>query len=155
MSVVAILPQPIRPVVIFDIDGTLADNHERQKFIMATPKDWKNYNLNIPNDVPRWEIVKKLCNWHQYANIALFTGRGEENRKETEEWLKKYDIAYDWLVMRPTGIYIEDSIIKKEMFNKFPMKDRVVLIYDDRPVVIRMWRSLGLDVIDVGSGVEF
>ena len=118
-------------------------------------KDWKNYNLNIPNDVPRWEIVKKLCNWHQYANIALFTGRGEENRKETEEWLKKYDIAYDWLVMRPTGIYIEDSIIKKEMFNKFPMKDRVVLIYDDRPVVIRMWRSLGLDVIDVGSGVEF
>jgi FMN phosphatase YigB (HAD superfamily) len=155
MSVVAIIPQPIRPVVIFDIDGTLADNHERQKFLMENPPDWKNYNYNIPYDNPRWEIVKKLCNWSHYADIALFTARGEEHRNDTERWLKDHDILYQWLVMRPIGNYGEDAILKKEMFEKFLMKERVILIYDDRPKVIRMWRSMGLDVIDVGSGIEF
>lgn len=152
---IQIPPLLIRPVIIFDIDGTLADNHERQKFIMENPPDWKNYNFNIPYDTPRWEIVHKLCNWSSYADIALFTGRGEEHRKDTEQWLKDHDIIYQWLVMRPLGDRDHDADTKRKMFENFKHRNRVMLIYDDRPKVIRMWRSMGLDVIDVGSGIEF
>jgi len=31
----------------------------------------------------------------------------------------------------------------------------IVKVYDDRPSVIRMWREKGLEVEDVGAGVEF
>ena len=51
----------------------------------------------------------------------------------------------------------EDSIIKKELFNKWIRNIyNVLFVIDDRPRVIRMWRhELGLTVFDVGNGIEF
>jgi hypothetical protein len=46
--------------------------------------------------------------------------------------------------------------VKNQMLDTyFPDKNVIRAVIDDRPSVIRMWRENGLDVIDVGKGIEF
>jgi hypothetical protein len=59
--------------------------------------------------------------------------------------------------MRQAGDMRKDSIIKSEIFweNVAPNYD-VKMVIDDRPQVTRMWRSIGLNVLQVGNPyVEF
>lgn len=86
------------------------------------------------------------------------SARPEDHREATEVWLqntfKGYE-AYVTLLMRRAGDTREDTLVKKDIYDTFLKGYPIHKVIDDRPSVIRMWRSLGLDVIDVGSGVEF
>ena len=58
--------------------------------------------------------------------------------------------------MRREGDYSKDTIVKAEMHSQM-LEDGFIpeLVFDDRPSVIEMWRSLGVSVADVGPGVAF
>jgi hypothetical protein len=82
------------------------------------------------------------------------TGRYDTYRKQTEEWLKKYAINYEKLIMRKAGDKRKDSIIKKELYEK-NIKDHydVVFVLEDRDQVVKMWREeLGLTCLQVAYG---
>lgn len=57
--------------------------------------------------------------------------------------------------MRDAGDKREDTIVKSEIYDKYLKDLNIINIYDDRPSVIRMWRAKGLNVVDVGQGIEF
>jgi predicted kinase len=122
--------------IICDIDGTLADSNGRNPFSIDVEKD----------------IVHKhtatLLDWSPY-DIILFSGRGENARKNTEHWLEMNNISWDNLYMRSEKDGRKDSIVKQEMYEKY-VKDlyHVVFVIDDRPQVIRMWKSLGIPVFN-------
>jgi hypothetical protein len=60
------------------------------------------------------------------------------------------------LFMRPAGDMRKDCIVKQEIYEReIKGKFNCTAWFDDRPQVIRMLRSLGLPVFDVGDGVEF
>lgn len=145
--------------VLFDIDGTLADLSHRTPLVRTKPKNWPEFFRRIPQDKMIWPVfaVLQAMSYTGYE-VILVSGRGEESRKDTEEWLRKHNVPYSELLMRPEKDYRGDEIVKLELLNrKFSEDERkfIVGVFDDRPKVIRMWQSIGLKVFNVGTGEEF
>jgi len=132
--------------VIFDIDGTLAIMGDR------SPYDGAKVGLDTLNK----DVSEALeLHWHNGTQVIIVSGRDEEYRAVTEQWLADNEVKYDKLLMRPTeeGNKREDSIIKYELFNKHirAKKYKIVGVYDDRHRVLRMWRKLGLTTFHVNG----
>jgi len=149
---------PEKGFVIYDIDGTLADIEHRRHFVQQDKKDWKSFFEGMAYDVPRDDILKQLeQDIKDGYEILLVSGRPDNYRNITENWLKMYnlDIAYTHLFMRKATDKRPDTDVKRDIYNKYLKIYNIVKVVDDRPSVIRMWRDLGLNVVDVGNQVEF
>jgi len=57
--------------------------------------------------------------------------------------------------MRKKGDFRKDIIVKQEILDKYIKKENLKIVVDDRPSVIMMWKSNGLNVIDVGNNKYF
>ena len=149
--------------IIFDIDGTVADVRHRRKYVDGPNKDWKSWNANMHLDPPHIDVcfLAELLGDHPLVNngsikLFLFSGRGEEKRVVTEEWLLKYIRPYFQkaeLLMRAEGDYRSDIILKREMLQSIRERGygpRIVV--DDRPSVCAMWREEGLTVLEHNTG---
>jgi predicted kinase len=136
-------------IVIFDIDGTLADISHRLHHIKNGNRNWAAFNSNVSNDTPIPQLHRLLRTLHQQGyRILLVSGRGEEIRQPTINWLENHNLdIYSRLYMRPVGDYRRDTIIKQEILQQihadFPT-DSIEFVVDDRSSVVDMWRSSGL-----------
>src|SRR5687768_17058828 len=84
--------------VIVDIDGTLAEISHRRHYVASKPKNWKAFNASMHLDEPNTpviEVVRALWTlplvdeYGPETRILLASGRGEEFRGVTEDWLLK------------------------------------------------------------------
>lgn len=155
-------PRPEKPLVLCDLDGTLCDIRHRLHFVKNLPEgakaDWKGFFAGIPDDTVNPEVQKMLIDYYNKGhNIVLVSARPDAYRQATEEWLTKHMLTFPVaLFMRRDGDHRVDTEVKKGMYESlFEHKYPIEVVIDDRPSVIRMWRELGLNVIDVGGGVEF
>jgi predicted kinase len=132
--------------VICDLDGTLAI-HNRSPF------DYKR----IPTDSLNKTIAETLEEYKEHGyQIVYLSGRPDTYRQLTEDWLKEKQVPTGLLFMRRENDTRDDSIVKRELFmNNLFGKFNVVAGFDDRCRVLRMWKQLGLNVTDVGYGIEF
>jgi len=139
--------------VIFDIDGTLSDCSHRIQF--AKNKDWNSFFAGIEKDKVN-ENTKQLIDltYPDYP-VVLVTGRPEKYREVTEKWLKDNGIRHDALYMRKDNDRRSDTITKQEILDLYLDKTKIEMAVDDRPSILRIWRSNGLKTIDVGDGKEF
>lgn len=129
--------------IIVDIDGTLAINNSGRSFY-----DYSKVNLDTPR-----EILKNIINglFNDYT-ILIVSGRDEESRESTIEWLINHEIWYHHLFMRDHKDTRKDTIIKSEIYlNEILPSWSVKTVFDDRPSVCRMWRAFGLDVMQLGN----
>lgn len=144
--------------VICDLDGTLANIEHRLHYAKGETKDWDKFFSGIPEDKLRSDVFEKLvdvCKEHDCRPIFV-SARPERCRKDTEEWLQKNKANIHYLLlMRADKDTRDDSIVKKEMYDKYLKNLEIVKVFDDRPRVIRMWREECLEVEDCGDGVEF
>lgn len=137
--------------IICDLDGTLALYEAKSK--------QDHYERDFENDIVN-EHVRNLIKYADKDVIIFTSGRKEQFREQTENFLKKAGFEYgqDYILfMRKQDDNRPDYIVKKEMYVDF-IKDyfNVVFVVDDRPQVVRLWRSLGLFVFDVNQrGVDF
>jgi predicted kinase len=144
-------PNPQLPFcVICDIDGTVARSEGR------SPYD----NTRVAEDGVRWEVVdvvKAIARTKEPCKVIFLSGRDEECRDATANWLmKKAGFSGFELLMRPRGDTRKDAIIKRELYeNNIKGKYNVTACFDDRPVCIRLWLDLKLPVFDVGMHLEF
>lgn len=149
---------PFRDIIICDIDGTIADLTHRLHYVTGETKDWDKFFSEVIFDTVRgdiWEQVRLDAEKHD-AEVIFVSGRSDSTRSDTEAWLKSEIGVKDFkLLMRQSWDRREDTVVKQEIYDKYLSRMRVVRVYDDRPSVIRMWRSIGLEVVDVGKGVEF
>jgi acid phosphatase class B len=85
--------------------------------------------------------------------ILLVTGRPEEYRRQTEQWLQDHEVEYDQLLMREAGDFRQDFVIKQELYQQV-IKDsyNIFFVLDDRDQVVKMWRSQGLTCLQVAEG---
>ncbi|WP_373544745.1 AAA family ATPase [Chamaesiphon sp.] len=127
---------------LVDIDGTLAINHTRSPFA------WDRVHEDALNSAVAMTIEKL----GQDTNIILLSGRSSVCYDLTVAWLKQYQINYTDLFMRPADDQRPDDVLKSELYYA-NIRDRynVIGVIDDRPKVCRMWRSLGLNVFQVGN----
>lgn len=144
--------------VIFDLDGTLADIEERRTL---AAKEGGKINWGIFFDPNNIQLDKPIKNTimllqllkSQGLGVAILSGRGEETRAATEDWLKQYGIEYDKLIMRPVQDYQPDDVLKKSWLDaEFPSKDQILCVFDDRNKVVDMWRREGLLCCQVAPG---
>lgn len=132
---------------IFDIDGTLADNEHRVHFITkCKPKDYKSFYRAQSDDKPIMDVIL-LCRALKLSHypIILLTGRPNEYRELCEKWLKQNWIPYDMLLMRNTGDFRPDNVIKEEIyFREIEPHFTILGVFEDRKRCVDMWRKLGI-----------
>ncbi|WP_045742402.1 AAA family ATPase [Actinoplanes rectilineatus] len=137
--------ESLPPVVLVDIDGTVALMGDR------SPYEWSRVGEDSPNPA----VIAAVRAMHAAGHAIVFcSGRDAACRAETEAWLELFvGVPYEALFMRPEGDSRKDSIVKREIFDE-QIRDRwrVVGVFDDRRQVVRMWRSLGLTVFQVAEG---
>ena len=101
-------------VVVFDIDGTIADNSHRKHFVEQKPKDWKAYNALMHLDTPIIDIIDLMWVLKDAGDtIILCTGREEVYRPTTSMWLEQQRIAdkISDLYMRGEKDYRSDAVV--------------------------------------------
>ena len=149
----------MKNTVIFDLDGTLALIDKRRNISTKSngKLDWDKFldSSNIKLDVPNKPVVKLAQLFAQDDfTIIIFSGRSDKTTTATVSWLLKNKVPFNKLFMRPhkTMNFISDEILKKDMLDKHDDIDDVFLVVDDRNKVVKMWRSLGLNVFQVADG---
>src|SRR2546423_3037234 len=141
-----------KPIVIVDMDGTLADVGHRLHYIRGKGKpDWKKFFSEQRHDLPIKAILKQVCELAANHEIVIVTGRPEQYFHETQQCLRKYKVPYSRLFMRPAGDHRPDFLVKKDILKKKIGAQRVVMVLEDRPRVCEMYRQAGLKVIEVPS----
>jgi hypothetical protein len=148
------LPQTYgRPVVLVDIDGTLADVTHRVHHVRgAGKKDWHRFFQAMHQDEPNQVVMDWVKNLAPEYEVIVVSGRPDNYRKVTERWLAEHGIEYSALYMRRAQDRRPDDIVKREILHKQIGKDRVAFVIDDRASVCRMWRSEGLRTFQVAEG---
>ena len=145
-----------RPTVIVDIDGTLADVAHRRHYVQSKKRDWRAFNAGMRDDTPNAPVVmlyRTLWDSGDY-DLVLLTGRNEEFRKVTLDWLKSHDIPHGDLYMRADRDNRADHVVKEEMLDRLLEEGRrIAFTIDDRAQVVAMWRRRGIACFqcDVGD----
>ena len=149
------LSQPVsareKPIVLVDIDGTLADVRHRLHHISGErKKNWKAFFAGMDRDRPIASTVAWVQSLAQVHDIIMITGRPEAYRARTLAWLKKHEIPFADVFMRRDGDHRPDYEIKKEALQRWP-KERIKLVIEDRPPVCDMWLQQGIRCVLVDS----
>lgn len=151
---------PYKSVVIFDIDGTLADAEHRRHHLDKSPKDWDSFFAECPNDQPIRPVLDLLHMLFPVKQVVFFTGRSDMHRAETVAWLSQHtgicsSVVEDRLWMRVEGDRRHDHVVKGHMLDcllsEFRLED-IWGVFDDRHSVCQMWVERGLFVFDVAQG---
>lgn len=142
--------------IIFDLDGTLADCRHRLHHVSGNNRNWKAFFEGIPDDdihVPISALLECVHNAHADGGSfrpIFCSGRPEDYRKVTEEWIYEHCGIDAPLYMRKTGDFRKDAIIKLELLAQIRADGfNPILAIDDRPQVIDAWQSVGLPVLAV------
>lgn len=136
-----------RSVVLFDLDGTLADNSHRQSFVRGEKKDWDAFFGAQEQDIPNTPVValyEALLSSGQF-DIIVVTARPERYREVSERWFASNGIPLKRMIMRTDGDRRSDQVIKQEILADLRIKGVVPLfVVDDRTPVVQIWRSQGI-----------
>ena len=149
---VAYVPNKELPkAVIFDIDGTLANNDHRSPYAL-----WE-----LHKDSPI-EFVVDMLNMYRDSGHKIICVSGRHSGVKSDErkyfdmtdaWLHEHNIVPDELWMRKTGDSRKDDIIKEEIFYEhIAPRYNVVLAVDDRDRVVEKWRSIGVNCAQIAFG---
>jgi len=141
-------------LVVFDIDGTLANIEHRRCYVASKPRNWNAFNAAIPHDKPYEDIVylAKLFDQTRHT-IVLCSGRSEDERIMTVVQMNKFEVYYDKLYMRAAKDYRDDSIVKTELLQQIRQEfGEPYLWFDDRNRVVDAIRAQGVRVLQVMPG---
>ena len=142
-------------IIVFDIDGTLANVEHRRQFVASRPKNWAAWNAGMANDTVNEDIRWMLDSFlnRTGTKIVLCSGRGEETRAVTEQWLGDNFIHFDALFMRRAKDHRKDSIVKVELLQQIREQwGEPFLWIDDRRQVVDAIRAEGVRVLQVEAG---
>jgi predicted ABC-type ATPase len=145
-------------VVLIDIDGTLANIEHRRHHLQGDKKDWQLFFADMQFDTVNETVARAMQVYARAGyTIILMSGRPANYRALTENWLCDNGLdSYFALFMRPFNDSRQDYLIKQELYAKYIQPYFTVeVVLDDRPQVLRMWRSIGLPTFQVGDGTEF
>ena len=139
-------------IVIFDIDGTIADISERIHHVKKKPKNWNAFFQGMAQDKAIHSMVR-LCNilYASGIKIILCSGRNEEHRSQTVQWLAQQGVNYQELILRANGDKRSDTVVKREMLAGIE-RSQILFVVEDRSRVVEMWRSEGLVCLQCAPG---
>ena len=115
--------------------------------------DWHSFNkaslFDSPNDAVA-NVLRSLFD-HGYQ-IWIVSGRSDVAELETRGWLAKHGIPYHQLLMRSASDSRPDHVLKEGWALHYDLPERALAVFDDRKVVVDMWRRLGIPCFQVAEG---
>ncbi len=150
-----------KPIVIFDIDGTLADIVHRKHFIEEKKPDWRSFNESARVDPPIKATFVILLSFIKLGafDIRFVTGRSIEYKPILLTWLNEQTgIPEKWfndkIIMRQRNDHRADNIVKEEWLLSLTQEERnrILMVFEDRDRVVEMWRSHGIQCYQVQKG---
>lgn len=159
----------MKPLYIFDLDGTLALIEHRRHHVEGTQKDWRAFFAACVHDEPNTPVINTLQALRRGgAEIWIWSGRSDEVRAQTVEWLCKHGCfgkpngflpawpfgAPERFRMRRHGDHRPDVEVKREWLAEIepPEWKRLTAVFDDRASVVSMWRDAGVPCFQVAPG---
>lgn len=135
--------------IIVDMDATLCFNTSGRSFYGPGTAE------KIINDIPNTnvvDLVRAYC--EQYGcDLIVITGRDDSCREPTLEWLGKYGLYPKLLLMRSEGDHSKGDECKKKLYEEhIKGKYNVDLVFEDSSKVVKMYRELGLTVLQPNEG---
>lgn len=104
----------VRPVLIVDIDGTIADSTWRLKKRRLNYNEWQQSCSEDLPIVKNLEHVKKMAITH---TIIIVTGRSVEIANKTISWLMYHQVKFNHFYMRNKNDYRTNKLVKKEILD--------------------------------------
>lgn len=130
-------------LILFDIDGTLANNTHRQHFIASNPKQWDAFFGALVHDVPMLPQISLLHALSACGYTPCFiTGRPERYRDDTVAWLATHGMRRGRLYMRQNSDYASSPDFKQRVITHEIGLINVGLAIDDDPRVRAMLAGL-------------
>jgi hypothetical protein len=152
----------MKPLYIFDLDGTLALIEHRRHILEQNhlPDKWRVFYAACSEDEPNMPVIRTMeMLRHMGADIWFYSGRSSEVKDKTIIWLAENTsfLTHDLeniLMMREEGDYTADDELKKQWYDNmlYDDKQRLIAVFDDRDRVVNMWRSLGVACFQVAKG---
>jgi FMN phosphatase YigB (HAD superfamily) len=141
--------------VIFDIDGTLADNTPRAHFLTREPKDWNAFYDAMARDAPiQPMVILADALGGEVDHLVLCTGRPDSHWDTTVAWLEKYIATWSGMYRRKANDHRPDTVIKLEMLDT--IRDHYdgdpLFVVEDRASMVRAWRTAGLTCLQCAEG---
>lgn len=155
----------MRPLYIFDLDGTLCNIEHRLHFLkdVTDANRWKKFYRASSSDravLPVIAIMSALM--QSGADVWIWTGRSAEVRTQTEMWLhvhtdftlQQLQANPELLIMRGESNRMEDHDLKARWLARMEPDDRerLVCVFEDRQRVVDMWRNAGVTCVQVAPG---
>lgn len=138
---------------IFDIDGTIADCSHRIHHIQKQPKDWTTFFSECHLDTPIKHIIQLARDLACLKPVIYVSGRSDQCRTETEQWLAKHYLPKGKVYMRKEGDHRDDDVIKLELLAEVRADGiEPIMTFDDRDRVVAAWRAAGVPCAQVAPG---
>lgn len=148
----------MKPLYIFDLDGTLALTEHRQHFLDGVKADWPAFFRACVDDQPNTPVIDTLLRLLDCGcDVWIWSGRSSEVMEQTKDWLADH-LGYGAhgvpLTMRVEGDFTPDEKLKEGWFESLSAHDRrrLVCVFDDRDKVVAMWRRNGVACFQVAPG---
>jgi hypothetical protein len=135
---------------IFDFHGTLVDVSPVLPLIAE--RDYDGFYAGSLSCLPILPTVREARYSREAGNVnLLLTGMPEKYRDGLTDWLTRYEVPVDYILMRePKDRFTKDFIVKRRMYEQLvDMGYYVVRAWEDSPGVIDLWKKLGIDVIEM------
>jgi len=151
----------MRPLYIFDLDGTLALIEHRRHMLDAPDREkWRRFYAACDKDEPNEPVIGTMERLRLSADVWIFSGRSDEVRDKTVAWLAQHtsflthELQGPMLTMRAAGDYTADDVLKRQWLDAMLVGDRrrLVAAFDDRDRVVAMWRDAGVPCFQVAPG---
>lgn len=148
-------------MIIFDLDGTLADIEHRRHLVSNGNNKWDEFFEACVDDKPNYPaIMTMVALVNEGHEVEIWSGRDDIVRPQTERWLNKHLSPYlkrrsrrPHLVMRRHGDNTPDQELKlKWLEGERRNGVKVELVFDDRDKVVKMWREQGIPCFQVAPG---
>ncbi|MFD3515600.1 hypothetical protein [Streptomyces sp. NPDC058657] len=138
---------PLRPLAVFDLDGTLADSSHRQRFLERRPRDWNAFFAAAPQDPPLAEGVALALSSAEECEVVYLTGRPERCRRDTVDWLARQSLPEGRLWMRGDNDRRPARLTKLEILRQLARDREVHVLVDDDAQVCEAAERAGFTVV--------
>jgi phosphoglycolate phosphatase-like HAD superfamily hydrolase len=130
-------------IVVFDIDGVLADATHRQHFVERRPKDWDAFFAAVGEDPVIEAGRDRLLAESVDHEVVLLSGRPESTRADTQEWLERHGMGDRRLVLRSHADHRPAATLKAELIRGIGDREQIERIIDDDASVVQRLASQG------------
>ncbi len=135
--------------IICDLDGTFANIAGRNPYDAG----------DCEQDTVNAHVLEMVKRFHLDHTSIFVSGRDDEFEPMSRRFIERESgfVRDEYvLFMRKTGDRRDDAVVKREIYdNHIAPFYNITLAIDDRPRVLRMWKSIGIPTCDVGDSLEF